>query len=109
MIGSSLRDMRQRLTVNVYSKAVAPAYAETAVYTGLIATREQRDAFEQMSDSGAVITVTDVFWFEPVSGVLPSITEGHVMTTGGSRYEVLQVADQGGEGNRLRVMTRRFR
>lgn len=109
MIGSRVHQRRAQLTVNVYSKTLSPAYAETAVYTGLTATREQRDAFEQMTDTGVVILVTDVFWFEPVSGVLPAINEGHVLTISTARYEVIQVANQGGESHRLRVMTRKIR
>lgn len=109
MIGSSLRGMRNRLTVNVYSRTLSPTYSETIVYTGLTATREQRDAYEQMSETGAIITITDVFWFEPVNGVLPVINEGHLLTCDSVRYEVLQVMDQGGGNSRLRVMTRRLR
>lgn len=83
---------------------------ETSLTTGLIATHEQPDASELFTDAGALVVVTDVFWFEPVSGTLPAITEKHtVIDASNNRYEVVMVQNQGGEGNRLKVMTRALR
>jgi hypothetical protein len=113
MIKSRLRSRRVPVSVAVYTKALSPTYAETVVtgMSSLSATHEQRDAIETAADTGAVIVITDVFWFEPEVGstTLPAITEAHLLKVGSTRYEVIQVADQGGNGNRLRVTTRRLR
>jgi len=109
MQASRLRRNRKQHTVNVITKTMSGGYSESNAYTGLTATHEQRDAFELMTDTGAVIMVTDVFWFAKTSGTLPTITEEHAIEVGTVRYEIFQVADQGGQGNRLRVMTRRAR
>lgn len=84
---------------------------ESTVGGPLIATREQRDAFEIVSDIGTTAIISDVFWFEQLPDeTLPAIEEKHILIDVNSiRYEVLNVANQGGEGNRLRVMTRRIR
>lgn len=112
MIKSRLRDRRQTKTITVKAKTFASGqYTEATLYSGLIATYEQRQAVETATDGGAVVVVTDVFYFEPVTtGTLPAIEEKHVLIDSGSvRYEVVSVADQGGGGNRLEVITRRLR
>lgn len=111
MIGSRLRERRRQLTVSVKLKTLtAGQNVESSLYTGLTATHEQPDAFEAFTDGGALVVVTDVFWFAPVSGSLPAITEKHVIIDASSnRYEVVMVQDQAGEGDRLKVTTRALR
>jgi hypothetical protein len=112
MIKSRLQLRRKKKTITVKSKALASGqYAETNLLTELSASREPRDAFEFTSDGGTIVTVTDVFWFEAEAGEsLPAIEEKHVLVDDSAvRYEVINVADMGGEGDRLRVMTRRLR
>ena len=115
MIKSRLQIRRNKKTVSVLDRTLSSGkYVESIVgaLSNLEATYEQQDAFEVATDGGAVVTVTDVFWFEAKAGEdLPAIEEKHVIREKGTlvRYEVLQVQDQGGGGNRLRVMTRRLR
>lgn len=111
MIGSRIHERRVQMTCSVKLKTLtAGQNVETNLTTGLIATREQPDASELFTDAGALVVVTDVFWFEPVSGTLPAITEKHtVIDASNNRYEVVMVQNQGGEGNRLKVMTRALR
>ncbi len=111
---SRIRERRQTLTIDVKVKTLSSGQNTEATVSGLgslTATREQRDAFELTTDAGATVIISDVFWFEQLSnGTLPAIEEKHVLVDGSSvRYEVLNGADMGGEGNRLRVMTRRLR
>lgn len=114
MIASRLRQRRQTLTITVKVKALPASgqHSESNALTGLTATREQIGAEEVATVGGAIVPVTDVFWFEKSksSDSLPAIEEEHVLVDSDSvRYEVIQVADQGGEGNRLKVMTKRLR
>jgi hypothetical protein len=114
MVKSRLQSRRTAVTVAVKVKTLASGQYSEANVSGLgsvAATQEQRDAFEFTSDGGTIVTVTDVFWFEAAAGAsLPAIEESHVLVDGSSvRYEVVNVQDQGGEGDRLRVMTRRLR
>lgn len=99
---------RATMTVSVKRKTLTSGQnVESNLYTGLIATHEQPDATEMFTDAGALVIVTDVFWFERVADVLPAITEKHVVVDASSnRYEVVMVQNQGGEGNRLKVTTR---
>jgi len=111
MIASRLRERRVQLGVSVKLKTLtAGQHVESNLATGLIATHEQPDASEMFTDAGALVIVTDVFWLERVNGTLPAITEKHVIVDASSnRYEVVMVQNQGGEGNRLKVMTRALR
>jgi hypothetical protein len=114
MIKSRLQSRRVAVTVAVKVKTLTSGQYSEANVSGLssvTATKEPRDAFEFTSDGGTIVTVTDVFWFEAVAGAsLPAIEEKHVLVDSSSiRYEVVNVSDQGGEGDRLRVMTRRLR
>ena len=114
MIKSRLQVRRVKLTIAVKVKTLTGGkYTEANVsgLSALAATREQRDAFEITDDAGTQVIISDVFWFESVAGSnLPAIEEKHVLVDSSSvRYEVLSVADQGGENDRLRVMTRRLR
>jgi hypothetical protein len=59
-----------------------------------------------------MVPVLDVFWFERVvsTGLLPAIEEKNVLKDSGNvRYEAIEVSDEGGQGNRLKVITRRLR
>lgn len=114
MIKSRLRLRRETKTVSVKVKTKTAGQAkhtESNAYTSLVATHEPRQAEEMATDSGALVVVTDVFWFEAAAGEsLPAIEEKHVLVDAASvRYEVVSVADQGGGGDRLKVMTRRLR
>lgn len=111
MIASRLRDRRVQMTVSVKLKTLtAGQHVESNLASGLIATHEQPNAFEIISEAGMIVPVTDVFWFEPVSGTLPAITEKHVVVDASSnRYEVVMVQRQAGEANRLKVMTKALR
>ena len=114
MIKSRLRQRRKTKTVAVKVKTLASGqYSETTVsgMANLVATHEEREAQEIDGDGGALVVVTDVFWFEVAAGeTLPAIEEKYVLVDSDSqRYEVMQVIDQGGMDDRLRVMTRRLR
>lgn len=112
MIKSRLRDRRVTKTITVKVKTFASGqHTEATLYSGLIATYEQRQSVEVSGEAGGMVVVTDVFFFEPVTtGTLPAIEEKHVLIDSGSvRYEVVSVVDQGGGGNRLEVITRRLR
>lgn len=112
MIKSRLRMRRTPVTITVKNKSRSGVqYSEGNAYTGLVATHEQPDAYETLGDAGAPVLVTDVFWFEAAAGAsLPVITEAHVLVDGsGTRYEVIMAQDQGGNGSRLKVATKRLR
>ena len=112
MIKSRLRVRRVTKTITVKQKAFASGqHSESNLETGLTATYEPVASFEIVGDGGAVIVVTDVFWFEQKSdGTLPAIEEQHVLVDASSnRYEVVAVTNQAGGGNRLKVMTRSLR
>lgn len=113
MIKSRLRVRRPTMTVSVKQKSgpTSGQYSETTPLTGLTATHSQPDAKELVNDAGQVVTVTDVFYFEPAAGAsLPAITEQHVIVDSSNvRYEVIMVQNAGGGGNRLKVLTQRLR
>ena len=114
MIKSRLRRRRTSKTFEVKVKTLASGQhteANVAGLSAIVGTREERDAVEVANDAGAIVGVTDVFWFEPKAGdSIPAIEEKHVLIDGDSvRYEVLQVINQAGQDNRLRVLTRRVR
>jgi hypothetical protein len=112
MIGSRLHRRYAAQTITVKSKTlVSNQYTEASALTGLRARRVPMDADEQISEAGAVVIATDVFWFEPASvgAALPAITENHVLVdAGGVRYEVvMRPTNQAGGDKRLKVVTRR--
>ena len=114
MIKSRLAQRRITKTITVKVKTLASGQYTEATVSGmaaLVAQREQAEATEYMTDAGAMVDVTDVFWFEVAAGVtLPAIEEKHVLIDGDSvRYEAVSVTDQGGEGEVLKVMVRRLR
>lgn len=111
MIKSRLRVRRQKKTVSVRAKTLtAGKYVESSAYTGLVATWEPAMVEEVYSAAGQVAFATDVFWFEPTTGSLPTIEEQHVIVdAAGLRYEVISTTSQGGEGNRLKALTRRVK
>ena len=117
--GSKLQVRRIQKTVDVLVKTKTPSQAiftEAAVagLTSLTPTFEQRTATEEQVDAGALVNIVDVFFFERLvsTGILPAIREKHVIVDSADatiRYEVLEISDEGGQGNRLKVTTRRLR
>lgn len=111
--GSRLQVRRVQKTVSVAVKTLtAGKHVESNAYTGLTPTHEQMSASELSSDIGLTVPVVDVFWFERLTATnaLPVIEEKHILTDSGSQdYEVIEVSNEGGQGNRLKVITRRLR
>lgn len=88
-------------------------YSSTNIYSGataLTAYYEQQANAGQIyavDEQGKLIETLDIFWLEPLStGSLPVITPEYHITTGGKTYEILQVSDQGGMGENLKVSCR---
>jgi hypothetical protein len=116
MISSRLQIRRPQKTVNVKIKTKQGngQYTEANVtgLTNLTPTYEQRNAIEEHTDAGGLVPVVDVFFFEQLitTGVLPAIREQHVIVDSDDvRYEVFEVSNEGGGGNRLKVTSRRLR
>ena len=114
MIKSRLRDRRVKLTIDVKEKTlVSGQYSESTVsgLGALVATREQAESTELVTDAGALVNISDTLWFEAIAGNdLPAIEEKHVLVDGDSvRYEAVSVQNMGGEQDRLKVMCRRLR
>lgn len=113
--GSRLQARRVQKTVSVKGKTLTSGQFTEGNVTGLTnltPTYEQRSAFEENIDAGGTVNILDVFFFERLesTGALPAIREKHVLIDSDSvRYEVLEVSDEGGQGNRLKVSTRRLR
>jgi hypothetical protein len=113
--GSRLQVRRPQKTVDVKIKTLsAGQYAESNVLglTNLTPTHEQRNAIEEHTDAGGLVPVVDVFFFERLltTRVLPAIREQHVIVDSDDvRYEVFEVSDEGGGGNRLKATCRRLR
>lgn len=97
--------------VNIKSRD--SANVESFVYSNLECTHTQKGAMEVNAEFGVVVTnVVDIYWFQPLdtTGALPVIEEKHlVYTEDNVRHEIIQVVDQGGEGNRLAVICERKR
>ncbi len=113
MLASRLRSRRPAKTITVKAKTLTGGQHVEATVSGLsalTATYEQRAAVEVATDGGAVVVVTDVFYFEPLSdGTLPGIEEKHVLVdTGGQRYEAMVVKPMA-MLKRLMVMCRKLR
>ena len=90
------------------------AYTEAVNLTGLVCTRQPAayDAVVTDPDTGAIIDITDVFYFEKQSdGTLPAIVAKDVITDSDSnRFEILtEPENQGGELNRLKCSARRLK
>ena len=113
--GSRLQVRRTQKTVSVKVKTLASGKYTEANVTGLTSltpTYEQRNANEEHTDAGGLANVVDVFFFERLiaTNVLPAIREQHVIVDSASvRYEVFEVSDEGGQGDRLKVTCRRLR
>jgi len=109
---SRLRQRRQSQQC-VTIKSRDSSGTESDVYVNLDCTHTQKGATEINAEFGVVVSsVMDVFWFEPMltTGKLPVIREKHlVYDLNNVRHEIIQVVDQGGEGNRLAVLTERKR
>lgn len=108
-IGSRLRERRQTMTVTVYSRN--SANTESAVYASVTVTHTQQSANELVAEFGNIVAdVVDIFWFEKISGTFPTITEKHLIRDASNvRYEIIATVNQGGESNRLKVITTRVR
>jgi hypothetical protein len=114
--GSRLHVRRPKKTVDVKVKTLGGGgqYTEANVIglTGLTPTYEQRNAMEEHTDAGGLTNVVDVFFFERLltTNILPAIREQHVIVdSDGVIYEVFEISDEGGGGNRLKVTCRRLR
>ena len=113
--GSRLQVRRPQKTVDVKVKSRSGGqYTEANVtgLTGLTPTFEQRNAFEEHTDAGGTVNILDVFFFERLvaTNILPAVRELHVLVDSDSvRYEVIEISDEGGGGNRLKASCRRLR
>lgn len=115
LIGSRLQIRRPQKTVDVKVKTRSGGQyteANVAGLTSLTPTYEQRNAIEEHTDAGGTVNVVDVFFFERLTttNILPTIREQHVIVDSDDvRYEVFEVSDEGGGGDRLKVTCRRLR
>lgn len=115
--GSRLQIRRPQKTVDVKEKTLGGGgqYTEANVpgLTDLTPTYEQRNAMEEHTDSGGLTGVVGIFFFERLAttNILPAIREQHVIVDSddGVRYEIFEVSDEGGGGDRLKVSTNRLR
>ncbi len=113
--GSRLQIRRPQKTVDVKIKSKSGGQfteANVSGLTNLTPTYEQRNAQEEHTDVGGLTNVVDVFFFERLlaTDILPAIREQHVIVDSDDvRYEVFEVSDEGGGGNRLKVTCRRLR
>jgi hypothetical protein len=114
--GSRLHVRRVQKTVDVKVKTRQGngqyTEANVAGLTNLTPTYEQRNAMEEHTDSGGLTNIVDVFFFERLltTGILPAIREQHVIVDDDDvRYEVFEVSNEGGQGGRLMVKSRRLR
>ena len=109
---SSLRLIRQSFTVDVIeTDIVSGLEVESVFLSDLMGTHQQESRSEDNTSVGAIVNTTDTWIFErnPATGLLPPITEKHILditsVNSGVRYDVKAIDDQGGEGNRLFVLT----
>ena len=115
MIGSRLQIRRPQKTVDAKAKSPSGGQyteANVAGLTNLTPTYEQRNAQEEHTDAGGLTNVVDVFWFERLltTNILPAIREQHVIVDSDNvRYEVFEVSNEGGGGDRLKATCRRLR
>jgi hypothetical protein len=109
MVGSKLRQRRNKKTVSVISKDETGA--KTNEYTGLTPTFEDRNIQEEISGVGLVASVMTVFFFEPLSstGSLPVISEEMYLSDGTNEYQITQAIDMAGNDDRLKIETMRIR
>lgn len=107
---SRIAERQTKKTVDVVLRTLtAGKNVESDTISSLTPTHYQMTAFEVFGDVGAGTEIVDVFWFEPVSGSLPAITEKHIIEEStGTRYEVTDVMPQP-ENEWLKVVTRRLR
>jgi hypothetical protein len=113
--GSRLQVRRVQKTVDVKIKTLSGGqFTEDNVVglTSLTPTFEQRNADEEATDAGGLVNILDIFFFERLTttNLLPDIREKHVLVdTDDVRYEVVEISNEGGQGNRLKVSCRRLR
>lgn len=106
MIGSRLRVRRLKKTVSVTT------YAGAVLYASLEATHTEKLMEPVVTSDGAMTIPITVYYFDKIlsTGILPVIPDESRITDSadGLIYEVLTSQDTGGEGNRLKVTTRRY-
>lgn len=112
--GSRLAQREKTKTVTVYQRSSAGVEsAVSAALTAITVTHHQTTASEFIAEYGAVVSkVVDIFWFYPISGSLPAITEQYLIYEDGdttTQYEVISAVDQGGFDEVLMVTTQRIR
>lgn len=106
MIGSRLRVRRVKKTLSVKT------YAGATLYASLEATHTEKLVEPIVTQDGVMTTPITVFYFDKIlsTGILPVIPDEARLTDSatGLIYEVLTSQNTGGEGNRLKVTTRRY-
>jgi hypothetical protein len=103
MIKSRLRERRKTETVTIKN------YTGATIASGLTATREPKLAAPVVTDDGVIFIETINFYFADTAGVLPTISYKNLVVDAASlKYEVLAVVPEGGESNRLGVVTKRY-
>lgn len=104
MVGSRIALRGKTATVSVVDASGATVYSSlTGVYEQ-DTVQEREGPFSDLASR-----VVDVFFFEPVSGSLPTIEEKHIIIWDSTRYRVDSAVNQAGQDNRLRVQTTRSR
>ena len=112
--GSRLTERQQTMTITVKKRSSAGVEsAVSAALTSISVTHHQKSVTEFNAEFGEFVSrIIDIFWFYPISGSLPAITEQHVIYQDGNtttQYEVISAVDQGGQGEVLMVTTERRR
>lgn len=106
MIGSRLAQRLEKVTVNVTT------YAGAAVYSGLTCTKTENLMQPVKTEDGVMMLDITVFFFHPATagGTLPVIVDEHRITDTATSiaYEVVTTQHEGGQGNGLKVTTRRY-
>lgn len=102
-----LSSRRTKSTITVYNRTRSGSqYSDNVIDSGLSGRKEASFSQEIVTEAGAVVLVSDVFWFDKKSdGTLPAIEEKHILYDGTSRYEVMMVIPRL-YANKLKVMTR---
>jgi len=100
------------MEISRYSES-SGTYTANTLLSGLTATKDEKLTTIQVFDIdvGTIVVKAHTFWFEALAGEdLPVIAERDVLLDCVDplvKYEVLGIGKQGGEENRLQVVTRR--
>lgn len=119
-LDSPLREVRETVTVNVYTKPLNTTTglrSESLFLTDVIATHDQPARGEVEVEPGVFVVASDLWIFDrqPGTGEVPPIIEGMeieaqlLSDSSQQRYSIVMVQIQGGEGNRLFVWTNKVR